>query len=164
MLEAAALIKLKQWKKTIIILSLVGLLILAGVIAAIVIAVVLETKKAVPSTPHYYDGALRINNLSYRNAFNDSSSAEFRALSSQIEENIRALFDNSVLKRHFSMSNVIALRPGVLVAFILQFQVPNAESEKYSTFSVENIFKENLKNSFSSRFLVDESSVQLSGK
>ncbi|XP_040183613.1 transmembrane protease serine 11D-like [Rana temporaria] len=156
MLEAGALLKSRQGKITIIVISVTIFIIVAAVIASIVITTVLGNKNAGPE-PRYYDGSFRMSStISNR----DANSAEFKALSVQIERLTKETFEGSVLKGLFSMAKVISLgsTENVQPRLVILFQVLPAEMKNFSSIPIQNIFREIASRS---SFNIDKDSVQL---
>ncbi|KAM5193561.1 transmembrane protease serine 11C-like [Mantella aurantiaca] len=162
MLEAGVLMKSRQGKITIAVISVAIFIITAAVIASVVIAIVLGNKNR-ESIPHYYEGSFRIMNLNYRASFRDSGSSDFKELSLQIEEFAKATFEESALKSLFNNSKVISLGSGTVEpSLVILFQVPPSEIKNFSSIPIENVFRRIFTVASRSNFNIDMGSVQLS--
>ncbi|XP_073457114.1 transmembrane protease serine 11D-like [Aquarana catesbeiana] len=156
MLEAGVLLKSRQAKITIIVISVTIFIIVAAVIASIVIAIVLGNNNAEP-VQRYYEGSFR---MSYTISNRDANSAEYKALSVQIERLTKETFEGSVLKGLFSMAKVISLGStgNVQPRLVILFQVLPTEMKNFSSTPIQNIFREIASRS---SFNIDKDSVQL---
>ncbi|XP_077116723.1 transmembrane protease serine 11G-like [Ranitomeya variabilis] len=153
----------RQRKITIAVISVAITIIVIAIVAAIVIDLVIVKRKSGSSNiRHYFRGSFRILNVNYNDAYEDSSSDEFRSLAADTEFIVSETFKTSALKTQYNMSKVISFSPGNTLDFVTLFEVLNADSKSFSFTSVQNIFYNNLINASASRFDIDKSSLQLS--
>ncbi|KAM8939365.1 transmembrane protease serine 11B-like protein [Pelodytes ibericus] len=150
------------WKIKAAIISLIIFIIIAAAITITLIIVLGKKSTSVSSsTTCYYTGAFRILNVNYTDDYKQSNSTGFNTLSSEIQNLLTTIFENSDLSNQYISSKVISLSPGsVIPHFLLLFSV--VDNRIPPTNQVTQIFSENLKNSSNSIFNIATNSLTLS--
>ncbi|XP_072262910.1 transmembrane protease serine 11D-like [Pyxicephalus adspersus] len=163
LLEPGVLMKSRQCKITIAVIAVTIFIIVAAVVAAVVITVILGNKSA-DIVLRYYKGSFTITNVNYRASFADSDSADFKALSVQIERLTKATFQSSALKDVYKMSKVVNLGSGTVEpTLVVLFQVPPNEMKNFSSIPIQNIFRKIVNVASRSGLNIDMDSMPLTG-
>ncbi|XP_029466432.1 uncharacterized protein LOC115096050 [Rhinatrema bivittatum] len=108
---SAQMAHLKPWVTVIIIIAVLAIVL---VIAAIIVILVLVVfvNKGDNYNIHYYNGAFKISNMTYKENYNKPNSIDFRKLAYQIESLLATTYQNSEFGKQYIRSQVINLRLG----------------------------------------------------